>query len=610
DVLARVYNDLGRLLDGDRARDAYRRGLAANPRDRVIVVRLLNNLGNLERDESDLAEAVRLYERARTLARKIGDKQGRLAAEHNIGLVYAQQNDPKRALDYLRRALTIEPRSARTLLSISEAHRALGENDEALRVLARARNAARDDLTRATILLREADLRVARDDVRGAERDLDASLRLDPASRALVLAYRAKLRLAQKRDREAAALATEAATSAMDLDTITQAQSIAGVAYRRAGNTVAAKRAFVAAIDAIERERKLVAGNRESRQRFFEREVFPYVAMMELLVDGGDAQRALEFAERAKARVLVEALRARAQTRVSASQENVVEYAVAGSRLFAFVVSGERTRVVELPRVDELANRFAREIAQRNLAFRKTARALYDAIVAPLALDGMTRVCIVPDGELWRVPFQALIDAGDRYLVERMTIFYAPSIAALREMSRVPAKPGGTLLAAGNLPEADTELRALRDVYGAARTTLQTRATESAIKREAPHHDVLHFAAHGVFDDASPLESYLALVDGDLTAREMMALDLDASLVVLSACETAAGRQAPGEGVIGMSWALSIAGCPTMIASQWDVESASTTRLMLAFHRAYAGGAAPADALRNAQLALLHTPRY
>ncbi|HVR37871.1 MAG TPA: tetratricopeptide repeat protein, partial [Thermoanaerobaculia bacterium] len=65
DLLARTYNDLGRILEGDRARDAYRRGLAQRPHNRVIVVRLLNNLGNLERDESDLAEAVRLYERAR-----------------------------------------------------------------------------------------------------------------------------------------------------------------------------------------------------------------------------------------------------------------------------------------------------------------------------------------------------------------------------------------------------------------------------------------------------------------------------------------------------------------------------------------------------------------
>jgi CHAT domain-containing protein len=302
-------------------------------------------------------------------------------------------------------------------------------------------------------------------------------------------------------------------------------------------------------------------------------------------------------------------LRTKAQAGLPALHQTVVEYAVAGSRLFAFVATDEKTRVVELRRVDELANRFANEIAQRNLAFRKTARALYDAIVAPLGLDD-TRVCIVPDGELWRVPFQALIDANDRYLVERMTIFYAPSITALREMSRGTAKRGGTLLAAGNLADADAELRALRDLYGKSRTTLETRASEEVVKREAPRHDVLHFAAHGVFDDASPLESFLALVGDRLTAREMMGLRLDASLVVLSACETAVGRQAAGEGLIGMSWALSIAGCPTMLASQWEVESASTTRLMLTFHRAYVGGVAPAEALRDAQLALLRTPRY
>jgi CHAT domain-containing protein len=90
----------------------------------------------------------------------------------------------------------------------------------------------------------------------------------------------------------------------------------------------------------------------------------------------------------------------------------------------------------------------------------------------------------------------------------------------------------------------------------------------------------------------------------------MMQLKLSASLVVLSACETAAGRPVPGEGVIGMSWALFVAGCPAMVASQWKVESASTTGVMVGLHRRLAESESVAAALRQAQIDVMRTPRY
>ena len=91
-----------------------------------------------------------------------------------------------------------------------------------------------------------------------------------------------------------------------------------------------------------------------------------------------------------------------------------------------------------------------------------------------------------------------------------------------------------------------------------------------------------------------------------------MQLDLKADLAVLSACETARGRFGAGEGVIGLTWALFVAGVPTTVVSQWQVESASTRDLMLHFHRALkapstAGSASPtkAEALRQAALKLM-----
>ena len=94
-----------------------------------------------------------------------------------------------------------------------------------------------------------------------------------------------------------------------------------------------------------------------------------------------------------------------------------------------------------------------------------------------------------------------------------------------------------------------------------------------------------------------------------------MKLDLHADLAVLSACQTARGQVGSGEGLIGMSWALFIAGTSTTVASQWKVDSASTARLMIDFHRnlqseSGSSQASPAEALRRAAIKLMADPKY
>lgn len=604
----RAWNDLGRIYfdllgDNDRARDAYQHALAINPND----PRVLNNLGNLARAEGDFRNAVAYYTRSGSAAKKANDRYGQISAEHNIGLVYTQQNDPAAALVHLRRALAMD-RSARTLLSISEAERALGRDTDALRALRGARALAHDDLTLATILLREGDLRLDRHDLAGAARAFDQSIRLAPSP--LAFTYRARLRLAQKRYTDAASIAGDAANRASDPDTIAHAQAIAGQAYRALRNRDAAKRAFLAAIDAIERERRQVAGGAESRERSFEAKVYPYLAMVDLLAESDDAKGALEYAERAKGRVLVDVLQGRISVpafrlQLPEAGDAILEFAVSDSALYAFVVTRDGVHVftTAIPRAElaSVCNRFASELASRNLAFRRTARHLWDLLLEPEAplLRGKKRICIVPDSELWRVPFQALIDPNDRYVADDAAIFYASSIASMKP--RVGQALSLSLLAVA-MPEARSEAEQIAAIYG-PRAHVEIGAREQLVKESAPHYGVLHFATHGVFDDDAPLSSYLVFGAGRLEAREMMSMHLDAQLVVLSACQTAMGRPAPGEGIIGMSWALFVAGCPTMVASEWKVEATSTTAMMVAFHRnVVQRGMSPAEALRAAQL--------
>jgi CHAT domain-containing protein len=93
-----------------------------------------------------------------------------------------------------------------------------------------------------------------------------------------------------------------------------------------------------------------------------------------------------------------------------------------------------------------------------------------------------------------------------------------------------------------------------------------------------------------------------------------MKLDLNAELAVLSACETARGRIAAGEGIIGMSWALFVAGSPSAVVSQWKVDSARSSELMIEFHRnllskrgAGKTSLTKSEALRQAALKVFHS---
>ena len=313
-------------------------------------------------------------------------------------------------------------------------------------------------------------------------------------------------------------------------------------------------------------------------------------------------------------------------------------------------------RVYTLPiKRNELAKQieaFRAQLAARDLGFRASAIKLYQLLLKPAEaqLRGKTNLVIAPDDTLWDLPFQALSTGANRFLIEDAAIAYAPSLTVMREMTKRRKNQGAnpastTLLALGNpllgketinraalplrdgkldpLPEAEQEVRALRQLYGMSHSKVYigAEAREDRVKSEAGQARILHFAAHGMLNNASPMYSHLALAeggvgeDGLLEAWELMQLDLKADLAVLSACETARGRIGAGEGMIGLSWAMFIAGVPSTVVSQWKVESAGTRDLMVNFHRALisqpgAGKAKPTktEALRQAALKLMKNP--
>jgi CHAT domain-containing protein len=315
----------------------------------------------------------------------------------------------------------------------------------------------------------------------------------------------------------------------------------------------------------------------------------------------------------------------------------IVEFSVALDRVTAFVITHSELQAFELPvGIAQLTldvTQFREQLARRDLRAGDSARRLYGMVLGPMraALHGINELVIVPDGILWDLPFQALQSAPNRYVIEDTAVSYAPSVTVLREAMRRPSTgpAARTLLAFGNpaalpsrslpsLPDAEHEVETLAQMYGASsRVYVGADATEERWKAEAPNYRVVHLAAHGVLDNSSPMYSHLTLAapgpgstqDGLLEAWEIMNVPLGAELVVLSACETARGKIAPGEGVIGVMWALFVGGSPATLVSQWQVESKSSSDLMIAFHRAWNAGRAGTSKARALQLASLQLLR-
>ncbi|HKP48117.1 MAG TPA: CHAT domain-containing protein, partial [Pyrinomonadaceae bacterium] len=334
----------------------------------------------------------------------------------------------------------------------------------------------------------------------------------------------------------------------------------------------------------------------------------------------------------------------------------ILEYVVTEKNTYLFVVAraAGKTAVAVYSldlRSDELGKAtesFREQVATRDLTFETPARRLYDQLVKPAEkqLRGINKLIIVPDGQLWDLPFQAL-RRGEDYVLDDFVISYAPSLSVLREMKkphaktpevqRPPTKFVPDLLALGNpdlnvnevaklsllraedfgpIQSSETEVNTLGQLYGRHRSKILVGklATEEEAKGEAEKYRLLHFATHAVLDDRNPMYSRIMLSrdeqreDGMLEAWELMKMNLTAEMVVLSACQTARGRVGAGEGVIGMSWALFVAGSPTVVVSQWKVDSDRTSELMIDFHRNLVrrGAMTKAEALRLAALKLRH----
>ena len=453
----------------------------------------------------------------------------------------------------------------------------------------------------------------------------------------------ARLLLAEGRPREALAAyqALAARNSGMDV-AYQRLWALEGVsnAQLALGDKPAAAAALTEALASLDnvraqfRSEEIKLGLFSDLQTLFERAIGLYL-------DLGDAPRALDASEKSRARAFLDAVRGRAPVaaaslstvdtanvqKVLAADERVLQFHALADRLAVWVVSRDAVRVVALPQprpplpaqVDELRS----AITNGKRAAIALADKLGEQLIAPLGLAGNERLIVVPHGPLHYLPFQAL-RVDNAYLIEHHRIAIVPSMSIAAQLVARRTSAPAQLVAFGNpkieakydLPGADREVAQLANVFkGAATSFVGVEATKTRFTQAAPGARVLHVAAHAEADLIDPLHSRILLANENqrqnfLEANEVLGLDLSqVSLVTLSACDSALGRIASGDEVLGFPRSFLSAGADSMIASLWPVADDATALLMNTVYAELRGGADLQTAMRAGQLAVLRQPK-
>jgi CHAT domain-containing protein len=329
----------------------------------------------------------------------------------------------------------------------------------------------------------------------------------------------------------------------------------------------------------------------------------------------------------------------------------LLHFSLGPDRSLLWTVTSSRVQLSVLPSaavINETARMFRQGVESETRAAqagRKLHRLLFANL--PANVRRMHNWRIVADGELSQIPFAALEDAHGRYLLEDHSLLMVPH-AFEDNSTNQPAFWDGPAVAFGDpvynpadgrqpsrqwtlnsqapwlprLPGTAREIRACSRLWGAEPkiflgADVDLERIQASLQNEPR---LLHFAMHMVPGSNNPSETRLALaVESDgkprfLDPATIASMKIRSALVVLSGCRAGSGTSVPGEGIAGLGRAWLLAGAGSVAATLWPIDDDSG-ELFQVFYRAL-GPESPEEALRQAQLAMLHSgtwraqPRY
>ncbi|PSB39854.1 hypothetical protein C7B67_29220 [filamentous cyanobacterium Phorm 6] len=614
----------------------------------------LGNLGLAYNSIGQYQKAIKFYEQSLDIDRKIGNREGEAISLGNLGIAYQSLEQYQRAIKFYKQYLEISRKigfrqgEADSLGNLGIAYQSLEQLAKAIKFYKQSLEIKREIIDR-----------------QGEANSLGN----------LGTAYQwlGQLAKAIKFYKQSLEIKREIG------DRKGEANSLANLGYSflKIHQMAEAETALRASVQIIETLRYELL-NDDHKISFFETKILAYHLLQKVLVARSQFNEALEISEMSRTRAFVELLQQtlltnelptnnetnklsipKIQQIARDRNSTIVEYSIVESDIiYIWVIQPNgnithraanlqplkqqnqslkqiilKTRVsIGTNETDDEGNKIQLE-SQYNRdetggfpLLQLLHQILIEPIIDLLPTDANSPIIFIPHYDLFLVPFAALQDSNNRYLIENHTILTSPSIQVLEltreHQNRVRGLRQAALIVGDPTihpnfqldPHNLRQIPRAKEAAEAIAATLQTQAisgdnaTKVAILDRMLNTRIVHLSAHGLIDDfqSSGIPGAIILApsgddDGAIHAIDILQLKLDSELVVLSACSTGRGK-ITGDGVIGLSRCFILAGVPSIIVSLWNMGAPAAQLLMTEFYQNLARGDNRAVALRRAML--------
>ncbi len=606
------------------------------------VARSLNNLAALYQDMGEYAKALPLYQRSLAISEKaLGPEHPSVATRlNNLALLYQAMGEYAKALPLYQRSLAISekalgpehPSVASSLSNLAALYRAMGEYAKALPLSYRALRIASDRNVPETLWRVQDTLRTLL--AREGKGDLAVffgkqAVNTIQGLRARLTEVDRELQRSFLRDKEG--VYRDLADLLIAQGRLAEAQQVLGMLKEE---------------EFFEFIRRSESDDPRQRRIAFQPHEQPwqerFQAMQGKAVSEAEFERYFtEIRQAFAARAGVQVAESADAQANRAALQNTLGALGAGSVMLHFVQSEERLNII----VTTASSQTAKQIPLKVVDFNKqidrlrrvlrapttnplpAAQELYQTLIAPIAADlekaGAKTLMFYLDRTLRYIPMAVLHD-GKQYLAERYALAVYTEVTR-ENLTQVP-QGNRTIVGLGvtraieehsALPAVKAELESIVKVGGSGLIPGELHLDEQFTARTflaslAKGHPLVHVASHFVFRPGTEATSFLLLGDGDrLTLKRIRDEKYDFSkvdLLTLSACDTGlgGGRDAGGQEIEGLGVLVQRQGAKGVIATLWPVADESTALFMQHMYRLREQNLTKAEALRQAQIALIH----
>ena len=293
----------------------------------------------------------------------------------------------------------------------------------------------------------------------------------------------------------------------------------------------------------------------------------------------------------------------------------LISYFLGEEDVFTFMAGRNRIDFVKNTEAKQISKTVAdfqlRLLEKENL--HEVGNRLYQSLLHGKIDKKDNYLVIIPDRELNYIPFEALTDNHNDYLVQHFNISYASSVRLLLEVNRPEFSYDLSNYWIGYAPDfqddrsissSTSEVERIGQLMGGVVFKGKDCSKENFMKN-SDDYTIQHLATHGELDSLDYTMNKLNFIDSKLTSTEISVAGIKANLAVLSACFTGFGVIEKGEGVMSLARAFHVSGVPSIVMSLWKVPDRETEELMVNFYGELKNGKNKSFAMREAKLKYL-----